>query len=126
MMTPRSSLTRRVTAALDASPSRIPVLVAGCGSGRTTLLNQVRERLGRLSASDNRFVLTSRYTARTVRLLRDHSVRFEVIQMPALTDGDTLDILGVPDGSGDPRDLEYLARAVQMLGDGRPSYVRAI
>src|ERR1051325_8334251 len=46
MVTPRTNLTRRVLAALDASPSRIPVLVGGCGSGRTTLLHQIRERLG--------------------------------------------------------------------------------
>src|SRR5262245_4677788 len=168
MLMPRSTLTRRVLTALDASPSRIPVLLGGCGSGRTTLLNQLRERVGRtaaqyidversattperfqravtstspfpasdgtasgaraafdatlaffararaggsesatflldeflelrtfesfpglrrvlhdlvdgLSASQNRFVLTSRYTARTIRLLRDRSARFEVI-----------------------------------------------
>ena len=42
MLTPRTTLARRVTAALDASPSRIPVLLGGCGSGRTTLLRQLR------------------------------------------------------------------------------------
>src|SRR5262249_13468248 len=47
MLTPRTALARRVTAALDASPSRIPVLLGGCGSGRTILLQQLRERLGR-------------------------------------------------------------------------------
>src|ERR1700730_4322907 len=47
MLTPRTSLARRVTAALDASPSRIPVLVGGCGSGRTTVLRPVRERIRR-------------------------------------------------------------------------------
>ena len=47
MLTPRTTLARRVTAALDASPSRIPVLVGGCGSGRTTVLRQLRERIGR-------------------------------------------------------------------------------
>src|SRR4051794_31474267 len=47
MLTPRTTLARRVTAALDASPSRIPVLVGGCGSGRTTMLRQLRDRLGR-------------------------------------------------------------------------------
>src|SRR6267378_3665220 len=47
MLTPRTTLARRVTSALDASPSRIPVLLGGCGSGRTTLLRQMRERLGR-------------------------------------------------------------------------------
>ena len=48
-----------------------------------------------LAASGNRFVLTSRYTARALRLLRDRSARFEVIHMPALTAEDTLDILGL-------------------------------
>src|SRR5215217_2083107 len=174
MLTPRITLARRVTAAFDASPSRIPVLVGGCGSGRTTVLRQLRERIGRtavqhidvertattperflhavtavspfpvtdlagqapgarpafdaalgffsrartsasepatflldeflelrtfesfpglrrvlhdcidgLAASGNRFVLTSRYVARALRLLRDRSARFEVIHMPA-------------------------------------------
>src|SRR5256885_12879212 len=49
MLTPLTTLVRRVTAALDASPSRIPVLLGGCGTGRTTLLRQLRERLGRTS-----------------------------------------------------------------------------
>src|SRR5579863_3429511 len=49
MLTPRTAVTRRIVAALDASPSRIPVLLGGCGSGRTTLLQLLRERLGRTS-----------------------------------------------------------------------------
>lgn len=218
MMTPRSTLTRRVTAALDAPSSRIPVLLGGCGSGRTTLLQQLRDRLGRnaahyvdvdrtattperflravtgsspfapldsapsgtraafdatltffsrarasgsgqatflldeflelrtfesfpglrgvlhdlidgLAGSSNRFVLSSRYTARALRLLRDRSARFEVIHMPALTVEDTLDILGLPathPASGHAQEAEFTARAIQSLGDGRPAYVRAI
>jgi hypothetical protein len=222
MLTPRSTLARRVATALDASPSRIPVLVGGCGSGRTTVLRQLRERIGRtavqfidvertattperfwravtavspfpvsdpsaqaaagaraafdatlaflsrartsasepatffldeflelrtfesfpglrrvlhdcidgLSASGNRFVLTSRYVARTLRLLRDHSARFEVIHMPPLSVEDTSDILGPTaapaGGSNEPHDADYLARTVQTLTDGRPSYVRAL
>lgn len=219
MLTPRSTLIRRVLAALDASPSRIPVLLGGCGSGRSTVLAQLRDRLGRaashyvdvertattperflravagtspfpvaeaaqasgaraafdatlaffdrartsgggaatflmdeflefrtfesfpglrrvlhdyadmLSASGNRFVLTSRYTARALRLLRDRSARFEVIHVPSLTVEDTLDMLGASRttlSSGDAHDAEYIARTVQALADGRPVYVRAI
>ena len=215
MLTPRSTLVRRVHAALDASPSRIPVLVGGCGSGRTVLLHQLRERIGRttaqyidvertattperfmravigqspfpstdamgtgargafdtalafltharpgsgepatflldeflelrtfesfpglrpvlrdfvngLAASGNRFVLSSRYAARTLRLLRELSSRFEVIHMPALTREDTLDLLGPASPGADASDLEYLARTVHALADGRPAYVRAL
>src|SRR5262245_23458242 len=211
MVTPRPNLTRRVMAALDASPSRIPVLLGGCGSGRTTILHQLRERLGRtgalyldvertattperflravvasspfpvsepppagaraafdatlaflsrakngsgepvtflldeflelrtfesfpglrrvlhdlvdgLSASANRFVLTSRYSARAMRLLRDRPARFEVIQMPALTPEDTLDMIGLVGGSLSPQggghEAEYVARTVHSLADG--------
>ncbi|MCC7417872.1 MAG: ATP-binding protein [Acidobacteria bacterium] len=213
MLTPRSTLTRRVAAALDASPSRIPVLLGGCGSGRTTLLHQLRERIGRgavqfvdvervattperflravaatspfppaadqgarcafeatlrlldtartaagepvtflldeflelrtfesfpglrralhaltdmLAASPNRFVLTSRYVARALRLLRDRSARFEVIHIPPLSAEDALDILGPTAGAGAAHEADYLARAVQALADGRPAYVRAL
>ena len=214
MLTPRSNLTRRIVSTLDASPSRIPVLVGGCGSGRTTLLQQLRDRLGRTSAqyidvertattperflravaatapfpvseggpagargafdatlaffarartaagepatflldeffelrtfesfpglrrvlhefvaslasSGNRFVLTSRYAARTIRLLRDGSSRFEVIQVPSLTAEDTLDILG-PSPVPDAHDTDFVARTIQALTDGRPAYVQAI
>src|ERR1700730_12534471 len=47
MLTPRSTLIRRIVSALDASPSRIPVLVGGCGSGRTTIVQQIHDRAGR-------------------------------------------------------------------------------
>src|SRR5689334_5736538 len=49
MLTLRTSLARAVTAALDASPSRIPVLIGGCGTGRTVLLQQLRRGLDRSS-----------------------------------------------------------------------------
>jgi hypothetical protein len=214
MLTVRSTLIRRVIAALDCSPSRIPVLIGGCGTGRTTLLQQLRERLGRtaaqyvdvertattperfmraiaatspfpvadaaptgaraafeatlaylsrartpagepatflldeflelrtfesfpglrrvlhelvdgLAASGNRFVLTSRYVARTLRALRDQSPRFEVIHMPQLSSEEALEILGLL-APGDRQEGEYLARTIGALADGRASYVRAI
>ncbi len=210
MLTPRSTLTRRIAAALDATPSRIPVLLGGCGSGRTELLHQVRERIGRSTSqyidiehtattperflkaltaaspfasgadplgarpafdaalafftktraagnepvtflldeflelrtfesfpglrrvlfdfadgiveSGNRFVLSSRYTARALRLLRERSARFEVIHVPSLTVEDTMDILDLAGGA----DAEFTARTVHALADGRPSYVDAL
>ena len=47
MMAPHAGLERRVLAALDAAPPRIPVVIGGCGSGRTTLLHALNDRLGR-------------------------------------------------------------------------------
>jgi hypothetical protein len=50
--------------------------------------------------------------------------------MPPLSAEDTLDMIGLADGSltpqGGPQEAEYVARTVQLLADGRPSYVRAI
>ena len=73
-------------------------------------------------------MLTSRYTARALRLLRDRSARFEVIHMPALTVEDTLDILGCRPARCRPtRTRPSTPRArVQALADGRPAYVRAL
>jgi len=44
---PAAGFERRVHGALEASPSRIPVLLGGCGTGRTWLLQRLREREGR-------------------------------------------------------------------------------
>ena len=50
MTGPAAGFERRVHAALDASPSRIPVLLGGCGTGRTWLLQRLRDRIGRQAA----------------------------------------------------------------------------
>ena len=42
----RPALERRVLSALDAEPARIPVLLGGCGSGRTSLLDRVAASFG--------------------------------------------------------------------------------
>ena len=47
MMAPHVGLERRVLAALEATPPRIPVLLGGCGTGRTTALHALADRLGR-------------------------------------------------------------------------------
>jgi hypothetical protein len=209
---------RRVYGALDAAPSRIPVILGGCGTGRSSLMQRMRERghgaaqyinvercattperfyqavvsaspfpstqvaqsrnarqafdallaffdaarspggepctflldevlelrtfesfpglrhvlrdlLGSLASSPNRFVLTTRYVARAHRLLRDATSRFEVMHLPALSAGEVTDLLapafnGYEQMATDDRD--YLGRAVQALTDGRAAYVRAV
>jgi hypothetical protein len=215
MTAPHAGLERRVLAALDASPPRIPVVVGGCGSGRTTLLHALSDRLGRarcqyidveraastperfhravatttpfadasatgdatsardafdrtltlltrapangpsatflldevlefrtfesfpglrhvlrelldaLAASGNRFVLTSRFVARTLRHLRDSGSRFEVIHLPALTSGEVTAMLP-PMGTTAADDRDFLGRTIQALTDGRAAYVRAM
>lgn len=47
MMAPHAGLERRVLAALDATPPRIPVVLGACGTGRTTLLHGLADRLSR-------------------------------------------------------------------------------
>ena len=51
MMVPeRPALERRVLAALDGATPRIPVLIGGCGSGRTSVLLRLRDLIGRSQA----------------------------------------------------------------------------
>jgi hypothetical protein len=216
MLTSRAALIRRLQTVIDASPSRIPVLLGGCGSGRTTLLGQLHDRLGRSSTqavdvgrtattperfhqavgaatpfpgltappsgaraafdatlafltgartgtgapatflldeflelrtfesfpglrrvlrdfidavavSDNRFVLTSRYAARTLRLLREQSARFEVVHVPPMGVDDAADLLGPhAAATGYAQETDQTARVVQALSDGRPVYLRML
>src|SRR4051812_5610007 len=49
------------------------------------LRSVLRDLIGALASSGNRFVLTSRYSARALRLLRDAPARFEVIAVAPLT-----------------------------------------
>lgn len=50
MIGSQAGFERRVQSALEASPSRIPVILGGCGTGRTFLLQRLRERAGRGAA----------------------------------------------------------------------------
>jgi hypothetical protein len=213
MMAPHAGLERRVLAAFEASPARIPVVIGGCGTGRSTLLHALADRLGRetcqyidversastperflaavtasspfehaarqddppsareafdrtmalfanartggrpatflldevlelrtfesfpglrhvlrellqaLADSGNHFVLTSRYVARALRLLRDGAQRFEVIHLPALSPAEVTAML--PPGEA-ADDREFLGRAIHALADGRAAYVHAL
>jgi hypothetical protein len=44
---PQAGFERRVQGAIEASPSRIPVILGGCGTGRTSMLQRLRDRMGR-------------------------------------------------------------------------------
>ena len=100
----------------------------------------LRDLVGALAQSGNRFVLTSRYVSRALRLLRDAPARFEIIHVSPLSSAevratlpgahadDHVRGLSGRDGNEDAveRQRDELARIVQALSDGRPSYARAI
>jgi hypothetical protein len=93
------------------------------------LRHVLRDLIESLSASPNRFVLTTRYVARAHRLLRDATSRFEVMHIPALSVLDVTDLLAPTFNEYEQMptdDRDYLGRTVQALTDGRAEYVRAI
>jgi hypothetical protein len=94
----------------------------------------LRDLMAALASSGNRFVLTSRYNARTHRLLRDAPARFEVMMVTPLSAEEireTLPATGETRASGFKEDEEDharddMARLVHALSDGRPAYARMI
>ena len=91
----------------------------------------LKDLVGALATSGNRFVLTTRYTARAHRLLRDAPSQFEMIHVAPLTPGEVRATLpGGPASralkDANDRALDELARLVQALSDGRPAYARLI
>jgi hypothetical protein len=209
----RPALVRRVSTLVESTPSRIPILAGGCGSGRTSLLDDLREHLGAdncqyvnleraattperfhralclqspfvapdvplaarspreafdhtlafltgarttdgapatflldevlefrtfenfpglralmrdlvsaLAGSNNRFVLTTRYVTRLLRLLRDAPPRLELVQMPPLEVAELREALAVAGFA----DAEELARVVHALADGHGGHASAL
>jgi len=101
------------------------------------LRSVLRDLIGALASSGNRFVLTSRYASRALRLLRDAPSQFEIIHVAPLSAAEIRATLPGAHGDDhvrgidDPEDeverqRDELARLVQALSDGRPSYARAI
>jgi len=99
------------------------------------LRSVLRDLVGALGSSGNRFVLTSRYAARAHRLLRDAPAQFEIVQVAPLTPAEiraTLPSTPAPRSAPGSRDDEDdrsrddLARLVHAISDGRPSYARLI
>jgi hypothetical protein len=84
-----------------------------------------RELIGRLAASPSRFVLTSRFTTRTHRWLRDAPARFEVVHVPPLDVQEVVSLALLFDGGR--RDwAERIAPAVTTLTAGRAGYVHLV
>jgi hypothetical protein len=103
------------------------------------LRSVLRDLLGALATSGNRFVLSTRYASRAHRLLRDAPSQFEIINVAPLTaaevratlpgahdDDHVRGGLGAEPEDAVERQRDELARLVQALADGRPSYARAI
>jgi hypothetical protein len=100
------------------------------------LRSVLRDLLAALAASGNRFVLTSRYTARALRLLRDAPSQFEIVHVAPLTAAEiraTLPAGADADRAATPmheaeddRARDELARLVQALAEGKPAYARML
>jgi hypothetical protein len=100
------------------------------------LRSVLRDLLAALAASPNRFVLTSRYAARALRLLRDAPAQFEIVHVAPLTAaeiratlpaGHDADHAATPmHEAEDDRARDELARLVQGLSEGKPAYARML
>ena len=89
----------------------------------------LKDLVGALASSGNRFVLTTRFVARAHRLLRDAPSQFEIIHLAPLTTAEIRATIASPHDShledDDPR-RDDLARMVHALSNGRPAYARMI
>ena len=85
-----------------------------------------REVMHALATSPNRFVLTTRYTNRARRLLRDAPDTFEVVHIPPLSPTEVFATLLTNGVGRDDDERSDLSRMLHVLADGRPAYVQAI
>ena len=84
-----------------------------------------REMVTRLAQSPSHFVLASRFTARTHRLLRDAPARFEVVHMPPLDVSEVVSLALLLDG-GRREWATEIAPAVAALTGARAAYVHLL
>jgi hypothetical protein len=93
------------------------------------LRSVLRDLVAALASSGNRFVLTTRYTARAHRLLRDAPSQFELIHVAPLSPAEIRATVASAHESPHEEDdhaREDLARMVHALSSGRPAYARMI
>ena len=84
-----------------------------------------RDVLTRLAASPSRFVLASRFTARTHRLLRDAPARFEVVHLPALDVAEVAMLSRLFDGGRRDWAAPHAAVVTALTG-GRAAYAHIL
>jgi hypothetical protein len=87
----------------------------------------LKDLVGAMASSGNRFVLSTRFVARAHRLLRDAPAQFEIIHLSPLSAAEIRATIAANGGreDDDPR-RDDLARMVHALSDGRPAYARMI
>jgi hypothetical protein len=95
------------------------------------LRSVLRDLVAALGSSGNRFVLTTRYTARAHRLLRDAPSQFELIHVAPLSAAEIRATVAPAHHSPheheeDDGGRDDLARMVHALSGGRPAYARMI
>jgi hypothetical protein len=89
----------------------------------------LRDLVGMLASSGNRFVLSTRYVARAHRLLRDGPAQFEIIHVTPLTTAEIRSTIASPHDAHleDDHPLrDDIAAIVHGLSNGRPLYARLI
>lgn len=87
------------------------------------LRHVLRDVIARLGASPARFVLASRFTARTHRLLRDAPPRFEVVHVPAMTPAEVQSLAERLDPGGI---AVRRAGTIAALCNGRAAYAHLL
>jgi len=118
-----------LTGARDADGGRATFLLDEVLEFRTFesfpgLRHVMRDVLDALGGSTNRFVLTTRYTARALRWLRDAGPLVEVVQVPPLDVSEIRDAAAAANWS--VGDLDDTARIVHALTEGHPGHGEAL
>ena len=141
-MAPRDPDTRAARAAFDELCHFLARARTQSDTGVTFLLDEaleirtfesfpglrgvLREFWQTLCDSPNRFVLTTRFTTRTIRLFRDAPERFEFLHLPPLTPQEvTTTLAGFDIGNTHDERLE-LGRIIHALTNGQPLYLRLL
>lgn len=136
-----SSLPASPRAAFDALLAFFDAAVADDGGPVTFLMDEIldvrtfesfpglrhvqRELIARLAQSPNRFVMASRFTTRTHRLLRDAPARFEVVHVPPLDLAEVTSLALLFDASR-PEWARTVAPTVAALVGGRAAYAHIL